>query len=193
MRLTAIRLAALSVLSCFALAAGAAGPLPVPPVKSGLWEARMTSLDADGHELPRPEQAAMARMSPEAKARMADAMKARGLSLPDANGATKTCLTKEMFESGRWQQMASESGCTTNYSASGTTWKFHSSCTAYKSESDGEIVFNGAESYRTKVTTTATVGGKTKTSTRIVDAKWLGADCGDIKPFTPPVAPAGRK
>ena len=32
-------------------------------------------------------------------------------------------------------------------------------------------------------------GGKTKTSTRIVQAKWLGANCGDIKPFTPPGAP----
>src|SRR2546430_15067274 len=130
MRLIAIRFAALSVLSGFALAAGAAGPMPVPPVKPGLWEARMTSLDADGHEMPRPEQTAMARMSPEARARMADAMKARGVSMPDANGATKVCLTKDMFESGRWQQMVSESGCTTNYSTLGTTWKFHSACTA---------------------------------------------------------------
>ena len=154
----------------------------------------MTSSMPTAHELPRPEQAAMARMSPEARARMADAMKARGVSMPDANGATRTCLTKDMFESGRWQQLAAESGCTTSYSTlSASSWKFHSSCTAYKSESDGEIVFNGAESYRTKVTTTATVGGKTNTSTRIVQAKWLGADCGDIKPFTPPAAPAGRK
>jgi hypothetical protein len=194
MRLNAIRLAALSVLTCFTLVAVAAGPLPAPPVKPGLWEARMSSLDADGHEMPRPEQAAMARMSPEARARMADAMKARGISMPDANGATKVCLTREMFTSGAWQQMAAESGCTTSYSTlSGTTWKFHSSCTALKSESDGEIVFNSTESYRTKVTTTATVTGKTKTSTRIVQAKWLGADCGDIKPFTPPPPPPARK
>jgi hypothetical protein len=154
----------------------------------------MSSLDANGHEMPRPEQAAMAKLPPEARARMADAMKARGLSMPDANGATKVCLTREMFDSGKWQQTAAESGCTTNYSTlSGTTWKFHSSCTALKSESDGEIVFNGSESYRTKVTTTATATGKTNTSTRIVEAKWLGADCGDIKPFTPPPAPPARK
>ena len=47
MRLIAIRLAALSVLSCFALVAVAAGQVPVPPVKPGLWEARMSMLDAD--------------------------------------------------------------------------------------------------------------------------------------------------
>jgi hypothetical protein len=189
MRLIAIRLVAASVLSCFALLAVAAGPLPVPPVKPGLWEARMSVLDADGHEMAPPEQAALSRLSPEARARMADAMKARGVSMPDANGATKVCLTKEMFESGRWQQMASEAGCTTNYSTlSSTSWKWHSSCTALKSESDAEMIFNSPESYRTKVMTTATVMGKTNTSTRIVQGKWLGADCGDIKPFAPPGA-----
>jgi uncharacterized protein DUF3617 len=189
MRLIAIHLVAASVLSCFALLAVAAGPLPVPPVKPGLWEARMSVLDADGHETAAPEQAALSRLSPEARARMADAMKARGVSMPDANGATKVCLTKEMFESGAWQQMASEAGCTTNYSTlSGTSWKWHSSCTALKSESDGEMVFNSPESYRTKMTTTATMMGKTTTSTRIIQGKWLGADCGDIKPFVPPGA-----
>ena len=147
MRLIANRLAAVSVLSCFALTALAAGQLPVPPVKPGLWEARMSTLDADGHEMAQPGQAGLSRMSPEARARMADVMKARGLSMPDPNGATRVCFTKEMFESGRWQQMASETGCTTNYSTrSSTMWKWHSSCPALKSESDGEVVFSNPQS-----------------------------------------------
>ena len=147
----------------------------------------MSVLDADGHEVAAPEQAALSRMPPEARARMAEAMKARGLSMPDANGATKACLTKELFESGAWQQLASDTGCTTNFSAqSANTWKWHTSCTTMKSESDGETVFTNAESYKTKVTTTSTVMGKTKTSTRVVQGKWLGADCGDVKPLTPP-------
>jgi hypothetical protein len=187
MRLIAIRLAASSVLACLALAVAAAGALPVPPVKPGLWEVRTSMLDADGHEVAAPEQAALSRMPPEQRARMAEAMKARGLSMPDANGATKACLTKETFESGAWQQAASNSGCTTNFSTqSATTWKWHSSCTAMKSESDGETVFTNAEGYKTKVTTTLTVTGKTKTTTRMLQGKWLGADCGDIKPLTPP-------
>jgi hypothetical protein len=191
MRPIPIRLTASSVLSSLALFAVVAGQMPVPPVKAGLWEARMSGLDADGHAVPLPEQAALSRLSPEARARMADAMKARGVSMPDASGATKVCLTKEMFQSGAWQQMASDAGCTTNYSTrSGTTWKWHSSCTTLKSESDGEAVFNSAESYTTKLTTTSTVTGKTTTSTRIVQAKWLGADCGDVKPFAPT---GGRK
>jgi hypothetical protein len=187
MRLIAIRFTAFSFLSCFVLAAVAAGQVPVPPVKPGLWEARMSSLDANGREVARPELAAMDRLPPEARAKMAEAMKARGLSMPDASGATKVCLTKAMFESDSWQQAAKESGCTTNYSTRlGGTWKWHSSCTALKAESDGETVFASTESYRTKVTTTATVNGKTNTTTRIVQGKWLGADCGDIKPIAPP-------
>jgi hypothetical protein len=189
MRQIGIRLTVSSVLSCaaFVAVAVAAGAPPVPPVKPGLWEARMTTLDADGHETIPPEQAALAKMPPEVKAKMAEAMKARGMSIPDANGATKVCFTKDMFESGRWQQMAADSGCTTNFSTqSSTLWKWHSTCTSLNSESDGEAVFSSPESYKTRMTTTATVGGKTKTTTRIVQSKWLAADCGDIKPFTPP-------
>ena len=190
MRLIAIRLAASSVLPYLALTVVVAGQVPKPPVKPGLWEVRMSVLDADGHEVAAPEQAALSRMPPETRARMAEAMKARGLSMPDADGATKACFTKEMFESGRWQQMASETGCTTNYSTrSSTMWKWHSSCPALKSDSDGEVVFSSPQSYRVKSTITAMVNGKTNTSTRIIQAKWLGADCGDIKPFTPPGPP----
>ena len=191
MRLIATRLAAFSVLVPVALVAVAAAAAPMPPMKPGLWEARTSVLDANGKEITPPEQAALARMTPETKARMAEAMKARGLSLPDANGATKVCLTKELFESGAWQQMAADSGCTTNYSTqSSTMWKWHTSCTgSLKAESDGETAFNSAESYRTKMTMTSTVMGKTNTSTRIIQGKWLGADCGDVSPLTPPVRP----
>jgi hypothetical protein len=186
MRLIAIRVAASSLLSCVALVALAPEPLPVPPVKPGLWEARSSALDADGHVMASPEQAALSRLPPEARARMAEVMKARGIAMPDANGATKVCLTKEMFESGGWQQTASDAGCTTAFSSrSGSTWKWHSICTKFQSESDGETVFTSPESYRITVTTTMTLKGKTNTSTRIVQAKWLGAACGDIKPITP--------
>jgi len=160
---------------------------PVPPVKPGLWETRMSQLDANGKEVPSPEIAAFARMSPAARAQMAEMMRGRGIQMPDENGVMKVCLTKEMFESGEWQQLAANTGCTTNYSArSGSVWKWHTSCPSMKSESDGEMAFTGSESYRTKMTTTLTMNGAPTTSTRIVQGKWLGAACGDVKPITPP-------
>lgn len=195
MRPIAIRLAAASVLSCAALVAVlAAQSMPTPPVKPGLWEVKSSALDASGREMPSPEQAALAKMTPEQRARMTEMMKARGVAMPDASGAMKTCFAKETLESGRWQQMAADMGCTTNYTGTASsTWKWHSTCPAPRqSVSDGEIVFTNAENYRVKVTMSMTVAGKPTTSTRLMQAKWLGADCGDIKPFTPPPPPTPR-
>lgn len=189
MRSLAIRMGASSLLAGVMLATVAAEPFPAPPVKTGLWAIKSSARDADGRDVAPPEQAAFARMSPEARARMAEMMKGRGVAMPDADGTTKVCLTKEMFDSGTWQQAAADSGCTTAYgSRTGSTWKWHTSCTRMQSESDGEVVFNSPESYRTTLTTTMVMRGQKNTTTRVVDSRWLSASCGDVKPLTPPPA-----
>jgi hypothetical protein len=172
--------------------ASLAAQSPVPPVKPGLWETRMSMLDATGKEVPSPEFAALARMPPAQRAQMAEAMRARGVQFPDETGAIKACVTRELLDSGAFQQLASETGCTTNFTArSASVWKWHSSCPSLKTESDGEMTFTGSESYRTKVVSTRSATGTPTTSTRIVQGKWLSAACGDVKPFTPTPA-AGR-
>lgn len=159
---------------------------PTPPVKPGLWEMKMSQLDANGKEMLPPANAAMARMTPEARARMAEMMKGRGVMMPDENGAMKLCMSKESFDSGAWQQAAGDTGCTTNYaSTTGSTWKWHTTCPSLKTESDGEANFTGGTAYKTKVVSTSTRSGQPFVTTRIVDGKWLGADCGDLKPVTP--------
>lgn len=167
--------------------------IPAPPVKPGLWETKMSQLDANGQEVVSPELAALSKMPPEMRAKMAEAMRARGVQLPDDDGTTKICMSKETFDSGAWQQVASESGCVTTFSTrSSSTWKWHSACASLHSESDGETVFTGSESYRTKVTTTSAISGKTRTTTRVVQGKWISASCGDIKPLTAPAPARGR-
>jgi hypothetical protein len=188
----------LLMLVCVASLAGVAplaaqNPIPVPPVKPGLWETRMSQLDANGQEVPSPELAALSRMPPEQREKMAEAMRARGVQLPDANGTMKTCLSKESLDSGAWQQLAAQSGCVTTFGTrTNAVWKWHSACTSLHAETDGETAFSGPEGYRTKVTTTATISGKTRTTTRIVQGKWIGAACGDIKPLTAPPSGRGR-
>lgn len=170
-----------------AASVAAQNSIPTPPVKPGLWETRMSQLDANGQEVASPELAALSRMPPEQREKMAEAMRARGIQLPDANGVMKACLDKASLNSGAWQQVASQAGCTTTFSTqTASTWKWHSACTSINSESDGETTFNGSEGYRTKVTTTATIAGKTRTTTRIVQGKWISSSCGDIKPIAPP-------
>ncbi|MGE0815703.1 MAG: DUF3617 domain-containing protein [Vicinamibacterales bacterium] len=177
---------ALILAGLVAVSAGAAGP--VPPIKAGLWEARMTTLDADGKPMPAPGMEGLANMPPEMRARMEATLRARGASLPDASGAIKTCLTSDQLSSDRWQQQAADAGCTTTYSSqTGSTWKWHSSCTGrFAADADGETTFTGAEAYRTTVVSTSTIRGKRMTSTRIVEGKFLSADCGNIKPVQPP-------
>lgn len=158
---------------------------PVPPLKTGLWEVRTTAKDAAGNDILPPEQAAMAKMPPEARARMAEMMKARGIPMPDESGAMKLCLSKELLDSGRFQQMAAETGCTTTYATqTATTWKWHSSCPALHAESDGESVFTPT-TMRSTITSTTSMNGQPRTTTRISSSKWLGADCGDVKPIDP--------
>ena len=191
---TLVRLCALSALAAsLAGIASLAAQNPVPPVKPGLWEARMSQLDASGKEVPPPELGAFAKLSPAARAQMAEMMKARGVQMPDENGVMKSCLTRASLDSGAWQQVATDAGCTTNYSQrSGQLWKWHTSCTSLKSESDGEMTFTGSEAYRTKMLTTLTTRGNTTTTTRIVEGKWLGSSCGDVKPVVPPPTRPGK-
>lgn len=187
--LTVVTTVSLSVGAAIAMAAAP----PTPPIKPGLWQTKMTTVDASGKEVPSAGQEALARMTPEMRARMAEMMKGRGMAMPEPDGTMKLCVSKEMLDTGAWQQATADTGCTMNYlSTSGSTWKWHSSCPALSAESDGEITFTNAESYQSKITTTTTLRGQTRTTTRVMQSKFLGADCGDIKPVTPGSLGAGR-
>ena len=56
------------------------------------------------------------------------------------------------------------------------------------SETDGETLFTNAENYVVKTSSTMTLGGQARTSQNTITAKWLGADCGDVRPFSLPAA-----
>jgi len=65
---------------------------------------------------------------------------------------------------------------------------WHSSCAQPPSETDGEITFVNAENYSVKTATVATIGGQARNSKNTLTAKWLDANCGDVKPFAAPAA-----
>jgi hypothetical protein len=153
-----------------------------PPIKPGLWEVHSERL-VNGQPMPDMAQR-MKDMPPEARARMEAAMKARG----GPNGGMKICHTKESLDQGRWQE--AQTRCKTDVgSRSGSVWKWHSSCAEpMASETDGEVTFTSPESYAVKTSTTMTMKGQARSSQMTMTAKWLGSDCGTVKPVT---APAG--
>lgn len=176
------RLASLGLLlSCHGLCAQAQ---TAPPIKPGLWEVQSERL-VNGQPMPDLAQR-MKDMPPEARARMEAMMKARG----GPNGGLKICHTKESLAQERWQE--AQTRCKTDFGTrTGSVWKWHSSCgEPTASETDGEVTFSSAESYTVKTSTTMTMRGQPRTSQMTMNAKWVGADCGDVKPVVPAALPA---
>lgn len=175
------RLASLvPLLCCHGLAAQAQ---TAPPIKPGLWEVQSERL-VDGKPMPDMAQR-MKDLPPETRARMEAAMKGR----VGPGGAMRICHTKESLDQGRWQE-SPQTRCKTDFgSRSGSRWNWHSSCTEpMASQTDGEAIFTSPESYTVKTSTTMTMKGQPRTSQMTISAKWLGSDCGAVKPFTAPAA-----
>jgi hypothetical protein len=148
-----------------------------PPVKPGLWEVR--SERQDGKQTA-PSAEAMKNLTPEMRAKVDAMMKQQGVAL-GSDGANRVCLSKESLDAGRWQNSAN---CKTEFgSRTASAWKWHSVCPQTDMEIDGEALFANPEHYTVRTATTRTFRGETKVSRLTLQAKWLGADCGDLKPF----------
>src|SRR5665647_1633367 len=75
---------------------------------------------------------------------------------------------------------------TTQQSRSGNTMKMAFSCSKPPSSGEGQITFVSPEAYTTKMVMTSMASGKPQKVDMESRGKWLGADCGNIKPITPP-------
>jgi hypothetical protein len=154
-----------------------------PPIKPGLWQVQ-TERETDGKKAPELGEH-MKNMSPAMRERMQANMKQHGIDMSGPPGQMKMCHSRESLDQGRWQ--GEQGNCKTDItSRSSSTWKWHATCAQPPSVSDGEATFSGAEAYTVKNTSTMTLQGKTSTTKMVMNAKWLGADCGDLKPMAPP-------
>jgi len=170
--------------SCAVLAAllPTLAPAQMPPIKPGLWEVK-GEREGDGAKTAQSADR-MKNLSPEVRAKIDAMMKEKGMAPgAGAGGATRVCFTKDSLDAGRWQN---STRCKTDYGArSNALWKWHSVCTEPASVIDGEAVFANAENYTVNTSTTSTFRGEARTSHMTIRAKWVGADCGDLKPFDP--------
>jgi hypothetical protein len=159
-----------------------------PPIKPGLWQMQSTRL-IDGQAAP-DSTAQPKNLPPESRARMEQMLKQQGIDI-GGNGSSRICLSPESFERNAWQ--GGQHGCKTDFkSRSGNRWTWKSTCTQPPSESEGEAVFISPESYTVKHHLKMQRQGQVRTSDMTVNAKWLGADCGELKPAGPPKAPPAK-
>jgi hypothetical protein len=154
-----------------------------PPIKPGLWQVN-SDRQVDGQKAPDMGEH-MKKMSPEMRARIEAGMKQHGVDMSGGAGNMKMCMTRESLDQGRWQ--GDEGNCKTDFtSRTASSWKWRSSCSQPPSQTEGEASFAGPEAYTVKSSTTMTLQGQTRVSKMTMTAKWLGADCGDLKPLAPP-------
>ena len=101
------------------------------------------------------------------------------------DGANRICLDKASLDAGRWQSRAAALPDRVRR-AQRERWKWHSTCTAPASTSDGEAVFANAENYTVRTTSTYHLSAASARTTQMtIKAKWVGANCGDLKPVDP--------
>jgi hypothetical protein len=61
--------------------------------------------------------------------------------------------------------------------------KISFTCTNPRTSGEGEVSFQGDTGYRMKMKMMSEASGTPETMTMDAAAKWLGADCGSVKPM----------
>lgn len=161
-------------------------------MKPGLWEITNQMQGAPGSKADAAMaqmQKQMAAMSPEQRKMVEDMMAKKGMQMGAAPGggmAVKVCLTPEM--AARNEVAPTQQGSCTHTPSprTGNTQKFAFTCTQPPSRGEGQITFTSAEAYSMAMKTVATIKGKEETMDMQANGKWLGSDCGTVKPLAAP-------
>jgi hypothetical protein len=173
-----------------ALAAFAAAASAQTTLKPGLWEINNKMGGSPQLEQGMAQmQQQLASMPPEQRKMMEDMMAKQGVKLgagtPGGGMSVKMCMTREMVE--RNELPAQQGDCkTTSQSRSGNTMKFAVACTNPPSTGEGQVTFTSPEAYSMKMVVNSQVNGKPERITVDGGGKWLGSDCGTVKPMTMP-------
>jgi hypothetical protein len=174
--------------AALATAAAAAGAQSMKP---GLWEitSKMQSGNGQMERQMAQAQERMASLPPDQRKMMEEMMARQGVKMGTAGGGgmtMKVCMTKEMVERSEMPSQQRGDCKTTSQSRSGNTMKMAFACTNPPSTGEGQFTFNGSEGYTMKMAVNTTVQGKPETMNMDANGKWLGADCGDVKPRAMP-------
>jgi uncharacterized protein DUF3617 len=147
-------------------------------VKPGLWE--MTS-DTEHSGAPPLPPAVLAQMSPEQRAKIEAAMKG---AMGPQHGVHKHCVTQDDIARG-FEKMPGQ--CTqTVTSSSATTREGTFQCSGSNISSGSyRVRASSPESVVVDVNVTMSNAGSAMTRKTTGQGKWLGADCGDVKPSGP--------
>ena len=157
--------------------------------KAGLWE--VTSKLGGSAEMDKAMaqmQQQMASMPPEQRKQMEAMLAKQGMSMTSTPGGvqSKMCITKDMVERSQ-MPVQSQGDCTSttsNKTSTGMAFKF--TCANPPSSGEGQYTFVGDSAYSMKMKINTPQQGKPVVTTMDSSGKWLGGDCGTIKPMVMP-------
>ena len=156
-------------------------------LKPGLWEVtnNMKTGSGDMEKARAQMQKELANMPPEQRRQMEAMMAKQGMKMGPAGNSVRVCMTKEMVE--RNEIPAQQGDCrTTKNQRSGNTVHMAFTCSNPPSSGEGSYTVVSPEHYTMKMTVKSTVQGRAETMNMDGTGRWVGADCGNIKPFRPP-------
>ena len=150
-------------------------------MKLGLWETT-TSFQTSGMPAVNIPPDALAKMTPEQRAKVEEMMKGMSSGSPRTN-TSKSCMTREKINK---QQMFSDDkkDCTrTVVSSSPSKLELRLQCNTDGAKTNGTIWVEAmnSESMKGSMQLQTTGGDHTMNMNSTFTSKWLGPDCGDVK------------
>lgn len=193
----------LGIVGCALALSMTAVDVQAQAMKPGLWETRTKVAGSPELERMRAEMdQRLAAMPPEQRKQMQQMMAAQGVGL-GAGGETvlRQCITQGMLERVDKQGVPPDADprCTyRNSTRRGNIMSFGFACTQPASSGEGTLTFKGDGAYETAMTMKHEREGRTEVVTMTSSSRYLGSDCGTVKPIavpaqTPPPSPAGKK
>ena len=160
---------------------------PAINVKTGLWEVSSTRSSSGMPKMsamPQIPPGALAAMPPSQRARIENAMKAaRGQA--GGTRVKKSCVTRESLERGLAFGAESRPNCKRTVSnRSATEWELRESCADPRGRQIIVVRYEAPtpETINGTVNITMNDGGRSMSMKQVMRGRWVGPDCGDVKP-----------
>jgi hypothetical protein len=171
-----------------------AGFAQAQAMKPGLWEINSkVSGNPEMDKAMAEMQKQLAAMPPAQRKQMEQMLAQQGVQFGiGAAGGTvaKMCFSKKMADEFDVRVDAKDDCVYTRQPRLGNSMKFSFSCEGGKTTGQGEYRLVGDAGWDGDVSVTSTEKGKKQTMNVKSTGKWLGANCGDLKPFDE--TPAGK-
>lgn len=155
---------------------------------AGLWEhtVDLKSVDGDMEIAIAAMRQQLASMPAAQRAQMEQMLARRGVSLAPNGSVLKACVTPE--EAAQPAEPKLGPNCTQQIvSRSGNTVKMTFACSRPQAlRGEGEATFESDRGYRGSAEVVTPFMGKPRQMTMTLGGRWLGADCGNVRPLAVP-------